>query len=376
MLKDKDFDELIQPVVNIYNKIEMELLLDVAERFSNYSSISGSLEWYLDKLDEMNALNDAAIKIFAKYSKRSEAEIRNMLTKAQYGNFNKSDIDKAFDLGISEVSYEDLIKVKVFKDTLNESFKELDKTFKLIQTKALESQKQAYMDILNKAYIDVASGTYSYDTSIRNAIKAMAGKGITGVTYKRKDGTIVNYSIEAAVRRDTLSATHKLANKTALQAIEETGSNFVDVSKHLGARVHPTDPIANHAGWQGKQYQLNGESKDYPNFVKSTGYGNILGLGGVNCRHRVFNFFPGISVPIAQSFSEEENTKYYEATQKLRKLERDIRSLKKQLNCAKAINDVDGVKSLKKKVLAKSKQIDSFCDENGITRDHSREAVV
>lgn len=376
MMQDKDFDELIQPILNIYNRIEMGLLLDIAERFSNYSSIGGSLEWYLGKLDEMNALNDAAIKIFAKYSKRSEVEIRNMLTKAQYGNFNKSDIDKAFDLGISEVSYDDLIKVKVFKDTLNESFRELDKTFRLIQTKALESQRHAYMDILNKAYIDVSSGTYSYDTSIRNAIKAMAGKGITGVTYKRKDGTIVNYSIEAAVRRDTLSATHKLANKTTLQSIAITGNNYVDTSKHIGARVHPTNPIANHAGWQGKQYQLNGESKDYPNFFISTGYGDILGFGGVNCRHRVFNFFPGISVPIVQSFSEEENVKHYEATQNLRKLEQDMKSLKKQLNCAKVVNDKEGFSNLKKKFLAKSKQIDAFCKDKGIARDYSREQVV
>lgn len=376
MLKDKEFDELIQPIVNIYNKIEMELLLDVAERFSSYSSISGSLEWYLDKLDEMKVLNDNAIKIFAKYSKRSEIEIRKMLTIAQYGNFIEDDINRAYDMKLSKLNYEDLISSKVFKDTLNESFKELDKTFKLIQTKALESQKKAYMDILNKAYIDVSSGTYSYDTSIRNAIKAMAKKGITGVTYKRKDGTIVNYSIEAAVRRDTLSATHSLSNKTTLQAIEATGNNYVDISKHIGARIHPTNPIANHAGWQGKQYQLNGESQEYPNFVKSTGYGDILGFGGVNCRHRMFNFFPGISVPVSHNFNDEENETYYNNTQYLRKLERQIRLLKKQANCLDVIGQSQEVKSIKNKIRMKSKEIDDFCDKNNLRRDYSREQVI
>lgn len=373
MLQDKDFDKLIQPILNIYNKIEMELLLDVAERFSSYSSIGGSLEWYLDKLDDMNVLNDSALAVFAKYSTKSEAEIRRMLTKAQYGNFIKSDMDRAYDAGISKVAYDDLIKSKVFSDTLNESYKELDKAFKMIQTKAIESQRQAYMDVLNKAHMDVSSGTYSYDTAIQRGIMAMADKGITGATYKRKDGTIVNYSIEAAVRRDTLTATHQIANKTTLKSVELTGNNYVDISKHIGARVHPTNPIADHAGWQGKQYQLNGESKEYPNFVKSTGYGNILGFGGVNCRHRMFNFFPGISVPISQNFNDDENKAYYEATQRLRKLERDMRSLKKQLNCVKAINDADGVKQLKRKISAKSNQIDAFCKEKGISRDHSRE---
>lgn len=376
MLRDKDFDKLIQPILNIYNKIEMELLLDVAERFSSYSSISGSLEWYLDKLDDMNVLNDSALAVFAKYSTKSEAEILMMFIKAQYGNFSKTDIDKAYENGLSSISYDDLIKSKVFKDTLDESFRELNKSFRLIQTKALESQRQAYMDILNKAYIDVSSGIYSYDASIRKAIKNMASKGIAGVTYKRKDGTIINYSIEAAVRRDALTATHKLANKTTLQSVVLTGNNYVDISKHIGARVHPTNPIADHAGWQGKQYQLNGESKEYPNFVKSTGYGDILGFGGVNCRHRMFNFFPGISVPISHDFDEKENIEYYEATQRLRKLERNMRSLKKQLNCVKAINDADGVKQLKRKISAKSNQIDAFCKEKGVSRDHSREQVA
>lgn len=376
MIQDKDFDQLIQPIIDIYNKIEMELLLDVAERFSNYSSISGSLEWYLSKLDDMNVLNDSALAVFAKYSTKSEVEIRKMLVKAQYGNFSKTDIDKAYDSGLSIISYDDLIKSKIFKDTLDESFRELNKSFKLIQTKALESQRQTYMDILNKAYIDVSSGTYSYDASVRKAIKDMADKGITAITYKRKDGKIINYSIEAAVRRDTLNATHSLANKTTFQSIELMKSNYVDISKHIGARIHPTNPIADHAGWQGRQYQLDGESKDYPNFIKSTGYGNILGFGGVNCRHRMFAFFPGISIPISMGFNEEENKVYYESTQRLRKLERDMRSLKKQLNCAKVINDTEAIKQLKKKISAKSNQIDTFCKGKGIVRDYSREQAM
>lgn len=232
------------------------------------------------------------------------------------------------------------------------------------------------MDILNKAYIDVASGTYSYNQSIRKGIENMAKKGITGISYKRKDGTIVNYSIEAAVRRDTLTATHKLANEVTFNAVKELGTNYVDVSQHLGARVCNTNPIADHAGWQGKQYQLEGKSKEYSNFAKSTGYGDILGFGGVNCRHRAFAFFPGISVPLSQQIDYHENKEVYENNQQLRKLERDIRSLKKQKNCFKKINAVDKVEELNNKINAKSEQIDRFCDDHNLKRDYSREQVI
>lgn len=375
MLSDKELEELIQPIVNIYNKIELELIIDIAQRFSNYSSIDGSLEWYLRKLDEMNALNDNAIKIFARYSNIGEAKIWDMLSTIQFANFIAEDIDRAYEEGLSKITYDELIQNQVFKDTLEKSYKELNKSFRLIQTKAIESQKQAYMDILNKAYIDVSSGTYSYEHSIKNAIEKMSKKGISGATYKRKDGTLVNYSIEAAVRRDTLTAVHKLANEITFESIKEMGTNYIDLSQHIGARVSETNPIADHAGWQGKQYQIEGSSKEYPNFAKSTGYGDILGFGGVNCRHRAFAFFPGISVPISQKIDYEENKDYYENTQKLRKLERDMRVLKKQKRSMQEINDFNEVKELNKKITKKGKQINQFCENTGLKREYSRERV-
>lgn len=102
MLSDKELEELIQPIVNIYNKIELELIIDIAQRFSNYSSIDGSLEWYLRKLDEMNALNDNAIKIFARYSNIGEAKIWDMLSTIQFANFIAEDIDRAYEEGLSD----------------------------------------------------------------------------------------------------------------------------------------------------------------------------------------------------------------------------------------------------------------------------------
>lgn len=232
------------------------------------------------------------------------------------------------------------------------------------------------MDILNKAYIDVSSGTYSYNQAISNGIQKMAKKGITGATYKRKDGTLINYSIEAVVRRDVLSATHKLSNDTTFQSVKELGTNYVDVSQHMGARISDTNPIANHAGWQGKQYQIEGSSKEYPNFKKTTGYGNILGFGGVNCRHRMFPFFPGISVPSVDQIDFDKNKIHYENTQHLRKLERDMRAFKKQRNCLDEIDETGKVALLDKKIAEKSKEINAFCKEHELKRDYTREQVI
>ena len=376
MLQDIDFDEMTSLIVGVYQDMELELLIEVAKRFDTYKTIGGTLEWYLSMLQQMNALDNEAIKIIAKHSHRSEMYIRQMLKKAQLANFNPKEIQLAYEMGFSKVTYEQLIQSSLIKNIFDNSYKEINTSLRLIQTKALESSKQSYMDILNRAYIEVSTGTYSFDQAIRKGIKAMAKKGITGVTYKRKDGSIMNYSVEAAVRRDTLSAAHKIANETTMQSVQMMGAEYVDVSSHIGARVNDKNPIANHAGWQGKQYKINGSEEGYLNFTEATGYGDIQGFGGVNCRHRMFAFFPGISQPYAVQYDEKTNREYYENAQKLRGLERQLRGLKKQKECLEqiAVNDNEVVK-LNQKIKEKSKEIDAFCDKKGLRRDYTREAV-
>lgn len=74
-------------------------------------------------------------------------------------------------------------------------------------------------------------------------------------------------------------------------------------------------------------------------------------------------------------YDEAENREYYENTQKLRKLERQMRSLKKQRNCLNEIEDEDSVAKLNKKIKEKSKAIDEFCKHTGLIRDHTREVI-
>ena len=375
MLSDFQLTELTQPIIAIYNQIEMELLEKVAKRFDVYDKVGGSLEWQAKKLDELGALTNEAVKVIAQMSKRSDKEIAKMLNEASVGNIDMDLLDMAYTNGFIFVDPQKLMQSPALRATVELSYKELGQTYKLIQTKALESTKQAYMDIINRAYIETASGIYDYGTSIRGALRDMADKGINGATYKRSNGKIIRYSIEGAVRRDTITAVHQLANKGAEQSTKEIGAEYVEVSAHIGARVSK-DPIANHAGWQGKVYKLEGSAKGYPNLKEKTGYpGDIQGLGGVNCRHRMFPFFPGISTPNPYKVDPEENRKVYEASQKQRAMERKIRATKKRLIVAKASGDMEKAKEYRTKLTAQQKQIEKFCKANNLRRQTEREMV-
>lgn len=376
MYKDNQIDELIQPIINLYSKMEYDLIVEIARRFANYNDISGSLEWQLHKLDELGGLNKTAIKIISAYAKKSETEVEQILKKAGFVNLDFDTLSEAYSNYQLSIDPLKMFESPAIAATLENSYKELNETFRLIQTKALESTKQAYMNVINTSYLEVASGMYDYQTSIKKGIQKMAAQGISGATYRR-NGKIVKYSIEATVRRDTLTAVYQTANRVTMQSCKEMKCDYVEISQHLGARVHPTNPIADHAGWQGKVFKIEGESKEYPNLKKSTGYpDDILGLGGVNCRHRMFPYFPGISVPNPIKYDKNENQKVYNATQHQRKLERDIRKLKKQQAAAKEIDDKDTVKMLQHKLDRKYDEINNFCEQNGLKRDYSRELVT
>lgn len=368
-----DLDALTKPIIDIYGQIELDLIEAIGRRFDGYDEISGSLEWQLKKLDEMGALNAEAVKIIAKYSKKTEKEIRKMLKSAQFANADLPALKRASAVGLIPIDVDKLIESPSYLSTLDDSFKELSATFKLINTHALESVTQTYMDVLNQTYVEVASGIYDYNTSIRRGVKRMADKGITAATYERK-GQIVRYSIEAAVRRDTLTAVHQAANRNSYKLADDLGCEYVEVSSHANARTHKTNPIANHAGWQGKVYKIHGFDEKYSNLKNATGYpDDIQGLGGVNCRHRMFPFIPGVSVPFATQYDEKEVAKQYALSQMLRKKERNIRAIKKEIVALKAAGLP--TKELKKKLNSAYDDIIDFCEKNHLERDFNREMI-
>lgn len=368
------FDEITQPIIDIYSQIELDLMLEIAGRFAKYDTVAGSLEWQIEKLAEMGALNAAVVKKISEYSGVAESAIETMLKAASLLNIESDAAKKAYEEGVISVAPNALFKSPVFSDTITKSFVSLKDTFRLINTGAVEGCKKAYMDVLNRAYIETSSGIYGYNTAISRALQNMADNGIECATYKRGN-QVVRYSIESCVRRDVLTAANQLANKVAFENTVFLDTEYVYVSKHIGARVSEKNKIANHAGWQGKVYKISG-ADEYPNLREETGYPDeIEGLGGVNCRHRIFTYFPGITVLPNDEIDEDENKQVYEILQKQRRRERGIRKVKKKLAVAEASGDKENIEKLSARLINKQASLDEFCENYGLKRMYERENV-
>ena len=202
---------------------------------------------------------------------------------------------------------------------------------------------RAYSWVLDKAAMQVQSGSISYNKAIAMATKELADSGITVINYDSGHRD----QIDVAVRRAVMTGINQINSRYAEDSMDYLETEYVEVSAHAGAR-DKDGPLGweNHKKWQGKVYWWKERSKGkpeykYPEFEKTCGYGSVTGILGANCRHNYSPFIPDV---MERTYTDEElanidppdfeyeGKKYthYEATQQQRAIERAVRKWKRR----------------------------------------------
>jgi hypothetical protein len=372
MLTPAQMENLAEALLGIYEKIESDLLLNVASRFSVTESvpISGMTAWQTEKLNQLGALHQENVAVIARYSGKTEKEIAKLLAEAGYKAIEMDEklYTKAFDKKLLPVAAGPARASAAIQQILSAAVGNAKQVFNLVNTTCLQSAQKAFTDIVNQAYLETSLGVRSYTDAIRTAVRDLADKGITGVTYTDKLGRTVNYHVDTAIRRSVLTSTSQTAGKIQLQRAAEWGNEFVEVSSHMGARP-------SHAVWQGKVYCLNGAKNGYADFKSSTGYGTVEGLKGVACRHDFYPFFEGLSEQTHKPYDIEENERVYKESQEQRAFERDIRQQKRRVLTAQAIGDQQTVLTAQLKLKENEAKLSGFLERTGRTRRADRQQV-
>lgn len=286
---------------------------------------------------------------------------------------------------------------------LENDYKRTNRTLKNITNTAGYSTEILYKDLCDELYMEVRQGR-SMDQVLQEAITRFGKQGIK-VQYGNR---AVN--LEVAVARAVRTAINQCNGEIVLQGCREMGVNYVKVSEHLGARVTDTDDYTNHSWWQGKVYSLDWnnpllgkfeasndlpnrveylamikdaterkKAEEYPDFIETCGYGDILGICGVNCRHSFYAWYPGINIDNGPRIDQEENKKRYAQEQKARAMEREIRSLKREIEATKAINTDAGkarLKELKNRLDEKNLAYRDFVEKNKLNAANWRTKIT
>lgn len=329
MLTPDYLDTLPDAVVALWQQVEDDILRDIARRIGKAGTVTETAAWQAWRYEQIQVCRQDVIRLLAKYSSKSQEAIRQTLLDAALTTLAADDaIYRAAGLEPTPVE-----RSETLNNLLNAGYRQTLGTWQNLTATTAHTVTGEFELALDRAWLQVSSGAFSYDVAIRRAVDGLATH-MNGVTYPsgHKD------TLEVAVRRAVLTGTNQTCAKLQLARAEEMGCEYVEVSAHAGARPE-------HAVWQGKIYHRGGaivyDGVRYEDFETATGYGTGPGLCGWNCRHNFYPFFPGVSAP---NYSQEQldafNAKEvtyggkqytrYEISQMQRALERRVRRFKRQ----------------------------------------------
>ena len=359
-------------LARLMEQLEDDILRDVARRIRKMDGLTETARWQLWRLSQVRALREDIVKLLARYSGRTEAELRQILQESGTAALETDDeIYRAAGLNPAPVD-----ESPALINLLNAGYRQTRGTWRNLTATTANTVTGQFEAALDRAWFQVSSGAFDYQTAIRRAVNDLA-QHMTYITYPSGHRD----TLEVAARRAVLTGVNQTALRLQDARMEEMGCEFVETTAHHGARPE-------HARWQGRVFHVGGavthQGVQYEDFQTATRYGEGDGLGGWNCSHNKFPFFPGLS---RRAYTDEQlaqlnardieynGKKYtrYEISQMQRGLERRVRAAKKRYLAEDAAG-LDTSKSAMKLRQARER-LAQFTRETGTQLDSSRVSV-
>lgn len=230
---------------------------------------------------------------------------------------------------------------------------------------------QAYQRALDTALLEVATGSFSFDAAADKVVRELAQSGLRSIDYASGR----SYQLDTAARMCVRTGMNQMAGRITEANCKGSGTDLVVVSQHEGARP-------DHEPCENQVYSLSGKSDVYPAFSaplgQGAGYGSVDGICGAGCRHTFYPYWEGISKihPLEPKAPVEVDGKtydYYKATQEQRRMEREIRALKRERYSA---GSPEEAQELRRKIRAKTADYHGFSEAVGIRPKDNRLRVA
>ena len=259
---------------DIWRRCEDEILLDVSRRIRTAGEMTGTAEWQMRKLRQIQQLTDDVQETLQRYTRMSDAELLRIFAEAGLADLYLKDGDP---------------NNALLRQILSSGYDQTAGTMHNLTATTAIDLADLFTKEMDTAWLKVQSGAFTYTQATIHAADAIAD-GMRIVTYPsgHKD------FLEVASRRAVVTGVNQTNCKCVIQRADDWDMQFIEVSAHAGARPE-------HAEWQGKVYHRGGPTvvngKHYEDFESATGYGTGAGLAGWNCRHTFWTYDPAVDSP-------------------------------------------------------------------------------
>ena len=354
-------------VLRLVEQAQEDILADMARRIAKVGTFTETAVWQEWRLEQPALTREEIIARLAKLTGKTKAELRRLFKEA--ASFGLKEDDAIYTAaGLSPAPAN---ASPVLLQLLNAGLRQTLDTFQNLTRTTANTATGQFEQALDRAWAQVTSGAFDAPTAIRRAVKDLAQAGLSAIVYP----TGHRDTLEVATRRAVLTGVGKTTGEIALARAEEMGCDLMEITAHPGARPE-------HAVWQGKIVSLSGR----PGYLslEDIGYGTGPGFKGWNCRHDWFPFYEGVSesaYPREKLAEYDRQTveyngqqlSYYDATQRQRGIERNVRRWKREYTMLEAAGQ-DTTEAAAK--LAKWRAVEKdFCKQTGLPRDSARTQV-
>lgn len=401
MLTKNDILRLAEPIEKAYMDATSQLIINIARHLGTGKGLA-TTQWQIQKLAELQTITNETIEIIAANTGRLPSEVEKVFREAiGIGNAETEKLlaQAAQDGFVPNApTMEDSTAMRLL---LQSYVAQAEDTFNLVNTVMLQSTLDRYtyivddvarveallgsnveaslrttQGVLNASTTNVLIGAESRNKALRDAIKELGEKGITG--WIDRGGH--RWTPEAYINMDIRTTVHNVAIQAQKDRSAEYGVSTFQISTHAAAR-----PLcAPYQGWicswdgsggtvrdlYGKEYQVHS--------INETSYGEAAGIFGINCGHFPETFIDGYSIPRYESLTPEEekrNAIEYAESQQQRQIEREIRQAKTEALAMRAAGDKEGFADASLKVRQKNAEYRDFCDKTGRTERLDRTQV-
>lgn len=283
MYDDEKLEELRKRAAAIAEPIWETLLRDIVRRVRGAGGITSTAEYQIYRAEQLGLAEKAIKAAIAEQLKISDA---------------------AIDMLFEELKDE----MVLFEE--NAELRQLVEAYGTVSKKAsaadyeglwapgpdgkLYTVKEAYGKIMDFAWMQTATGTYDFQTAVREATKKLLERGLRVIPGK--DGR--SYRLEYAVRSYITNRMGEMFNAVNQMNYDAIGADGWEIS------AHPA-PAPDHALYQGRQYS----KEEYDRINNSL----ARKFGWWNCRHLVYPIRLGVS---PRAYSDEQLQKYLDDNEK------------------------------------------------------------
>ena len=373
----------------IYSELETEILVMIANHLKTNEDYSDDVfAWQAEKLNELSLINQETIKLLSEVTRLTEKEIEQIFDEVLIDTINTVDkqaeeaYEKAKRTGLIEAfivlslmeSFKPLPVGNEYRELVERHKRTIFREFNVFINETLITTNlgqgavaQMYRDIINRSASRAMTGEITIQKAVAKTVIEWSKRGVL-TSFVDRGGR--RWRLETYAETAIRSTINNLYNDVTIERMKEYGTDLVLVSSL-------PDPREACSHIQGKVASLSNPSSNpkYPS-VYDFGYGEPWGLRGINCRHRFFPWFEGISENNQPQYSEEEMTQNRKLRQRQRYLERQIRQAKRELKLAEIIGDEETILAKKKLLRNRQARMREFINETGRTRQYERERVI